>query len=383
MAKKKDKHFGTTFRQHLNEWREILDICRNVGPPTALELLNDKQANVPIDFFVEKDMQVRRLKGLYQAQAKKYKSLQGRFDKLDLAYNDFLAIDKARASKPIKLNKKHHALKQATALTQWSDWHIGERVELHKTNGLNEYNFKIAQQRVEGLVTNTIALVKKERQHSIIDNIVIHLGGDFIGGWIHPELEQTNTLSPIEETIEAEQMIIGAVDTLQKELGFKNIKLICNRGNHGRNTRKMQFANEWETSYETMIYAGLLKQYSSSFEIDVIIPRADLGYMQIYDYNIRFIHGHQIRYNGGVGGISIPLNKKIAKWDKTKKADLTILGHFHLLQYPTPRSIINGSLKGYDNFAQSIAAEFTPPQQSFQLISPERFLVMKTPLFVD
>ena len=365
------------------EWPSIVDIARQLSPAVTLKLLQDKGENVPIDYFVNRDLSVRRLKSLYKSSSDKYKNLQGQWDKLNTAYNDLLAIEDGRKPTKIKISKKAHSRKEATALLQWSDWHIGEVVTKAKTNGLNEYNLNIAKVRVTNLVNNTIALIKKERQHSIIDNVVIHLGGDFIGGWIHSELEQTNSMSPIEETIEAENLIIGAIDALQKALGFKDVKIICNRGNHGRTTRKMQFANELETSYETMIYAGLIKHYKNTYEVDVIIPAGDIGYCKIYDYTIRYIHGHQIRYAGGVGGISIPLNKKIAKWDKTKRADLTILGHFHMLQYPTPRSVINGSLKGYDNFAQSIAAEYTPAQQGFQLISPTRFLVMKTPIFVD
>ena len=39
---------------------------------------------------------------------------------------------------------------------------------------------------------------------------------------------------------------------------------------------------------------------------------------------------------GGVGGITIPLNKAISAWNNQRMADYDILGHYHNLQF-TPR----------------------------------------------
>lgn len=383
MSKKKEKHFGTTFRSNTKEWRQILEVIRDLNPVTALELLQNKIEKVPIDYFVERDMNVRRLSGLLKSKKAAYKHLQGLYERLNQSYDEVLAIHKNAKPQPIKIRRSNLSKKQAVAILQWSDWHVGESVEKKQTNGLNEYNDKIAATRVNGLIGNTIAMLKKERQTTAIDDIVIHLGGDFIGGWIHPELEQTNAISPIEETVLAQNLLIGAIEVLLKELSPKRLVLLCNVGNHGRMTRKMQFANQIKTSYEYMIFAALAKHFNKEFAVSVVIPNGDICYYPIYDKNIRYIHGHQIRYGGGIGGVAIPLNKKLRRWDETKKADFTFLGHFHTYHYPTKNSVINGSLKGYDTFAQSIGAAYEPPTQSLQVFDPNRWLIGTRPVFCD
>src|ERR1700744_2346271 len=40
----------------------------------------------------------------------------------------------------------------------WTDWHIGEVVTKERTNGLNEFNKRIAWQRLHKLVDNTIEI---------------------------------------------------------------------------------------------------------------------------------------------------------------------------------------------------------------------------------
>lgn len=69
-----------------------------------------------------------------------------------------------------------------------SDFHIEETVKASTVLGLNEFNIDIAEKRVKNYFANAIYMVKK---HSI-NNLVVGLLGDFIGGYIHDELAQTN-----------------------------------------------------------------------------------------------------------------------------------------------------------------------------------------------
>ena len=102
----------------------------------------------------------------------------------------------------------------------------------------------------------------------------------------------------------------------------------------------------------------------------------------MYDYTVRFTHGDQVGYSGGVGGVTIPLNKKIANWDVGRKADVTCIGHFH--QYMSlPHAVINGSLIGYGPYAVSIGAKFEQPQQSFFLIDSRRGKTASYPIWVE
>jgi hypothetical protein len=74
-----------------------------------------------------------------------------------------------------------------------------------------------------------------------------------------------------------------------------------------------------------------------------------------------------VNYGGGVGGLTIPLNKAIAQWDRAMKADLTLVHHFHQ-RFDGGHFLVNGSLIGYNTYAQAIKAAFEEAQQQFFLI---------------
>ena len=90
--------------------------------------------------------------------------------------------------------------KKACPIIQLSDWHFEERVDAATINDLNEYNLEIAAERWVACIQNNLKLVHKERHSSDIKQICLWLGGDFITGYIHEELEESNYLSPTQAT---------------------------------------------------------------------------------------------------------------------------------------------------------------------------------------
>jgi hypothetical protein len=104
--------------------------------------------------------------------------------------------------------------------------------------------------------------------------------------------------------------------------------------------------------------------------------------MQVYGRNIRFHHGDALKYNGGVGDISIGVNKAIAAWNKSpNRADLDIFGHWHRYQQNS-NWLCNGSLVGYNAFALSIKASFEPPLQTYFLLDKKRGRTMTAPIYL-
>ena len=86
-----------------------------------------------------------------------------------------------------------------------------------------------------------------------------------------------------------------------------------------------------------------------------------------------------MRYGGGVGGLTIPVNKAIAQWDKLHQVDLDVFGHFHQFM-DGGKFISNGSLIGYNAYAMSIKAGFEPPKQAMFLIDKKRFKTFVAPI---
>jgi hypothetical protein len=74
-----------------------------------------------------------------------------------------------------------------------------------------------------------------------------------------------------------------------------------------------------------------------------------------------------VKFGGGVGGITIPIRKKLAAWNSAIRADLTVMGHFHQLM-DGGDFVVNGSLIGYNEFAQAIGASPEEARQAFFLV---------------
>jgi hypothetical protein len=274
---------------------------------------------------------------------------------------------------------------EAAAVVAWSDWHVEEPIEPEKVNDLNEYSMEIAEERIQKLVEGVIWNLRLYEGQVDITTLVIWLGGDFMSGYIHEELVETNAMSPIETVLWLRDRLIWAIDRIVEyatDAGvIERILLPCSHGNHGRATERMRISTGAENSYEWLLYQLLSRHYQDHELVEVHAPKGDLLYLRVFDWTIRFTHGDKIRYQGGVGGLSIPLNKAIDAWNAGKHADVTVIGHWH--QYtPGRHAVVNGSLCGYGPYALSVKARYEPPQQAFFLVDAKRGMRGHTPLWV-
>ena len=103
------------------------------------------------------------------------------------------------------------------------------------------------------------------------------------------------------------------------------------------------------------------------------------NYVEVYGKVIRTHHGDNIAYQGGVGGITISVEKAIASWNKARVADLDIFGHHHT-QQQNPKWVANGSLIGFGAYSLAIKAPFEPPQQTFFLWDSKRGRTITAPI---
>lgn len=287
---------------------------------------------------------------------------------------DELRPAKIPSIKPVKVSKERRL---ATAVLLCSDWHIGEVVEADRVNGLNEYNLDVAAKRIDKLIEGVFWLVEMYRSKFEISSMILWLGGDLMTGYIHEDLVESNSLSPIEEVLWLQEKLSMMLMILKKE--FPDLIAQCSPGNHGRTTEKKRVHTGSENSYEYLLYRNLATLHPN---IDIRASRGQIDYVQVYDTMLRFTHGDIFRYGGGVGGYTIPINKAIARLDQGKHADVTCFGHFH--QYADlPDMVGNGSMIGHSMYAVEIAAPFEEPQQAFFLIDSKRGKCCATPIWLD
>ena len=297
---------------------------------------------------------------------KKYKDVLKKSEQLE---KELQASIKIKAGiKPYKFEYKVSDRKgESVAVVVASDWHIEETIKPETVNGLNQYTLSLAEQRTKQFFQNTLKLVQKEQNESKIETLVLALLGDFITGNIHEEFLETCSLRPMEAIIMAENLIIGGIDYLLENSDLKLV-IPCAVGNHTRITKQVHISTEQGNSLETFMYHHMRNHYKDNKRVTFMIAEGYLSYLTLWNFTICFQHGHAIKYGGGVGGLTIPMNKAMAQWEKLRHADLYVAGHWHTF-FDGGNFIINGSMIGYNPFAIFIKANFERPKQAFFLIN--------------
>jgi hypothetical protein len=170
------------------------------------------------------------------------------------------------------------------------------------------------------------------------------------------------------------------INTLRKEGGFERILIPCSIGNHGRTTIKPRHSTAYKNSYEWLLYKLLEQEITDG--VTWFIGESYHTYLNVYDKTFRFHHGDGLKYQGGIGGLTIPVEKAIASWNKGKQADIDIFGHWHTSQQ-NPKWISNGSLVGHNAYSISIKAAYEPPQQTYFLFDNKRGRTGTWPIFLE
>lgn len=311
--------------------------------------------------------------------SKKYKSAVRELNAHEKELNALLQIQKGRRVHSIRRRLPSKS-SEATAIVCASDWHVEEEVKKCKVSGLNQYNLAIAKKRAEQFFVRALKLVRKEQQDIPIKEMVLFLGGDFISGNIHEELLENCLLRPIEAIIYAQELIQSGIEYLLENSDL-HLTIVCACGNHSRITGKTHISTEQGNSLEYFMYHTLRSRMKNE-RIHFVIGDGYHIYLPVYDKVLRFHHGHSLKYGGGVGGLTIPVNKAISQWNKARWADRDIFGHWHT--YMTMSNFVgNGSMIGYNAFALSIKADFERPQQSFFLVDKVRGFTVHVPILFD
>lgn len=282
--------------------------------------------------------------------------------------------DSAQSLRPVQpcvIEAQHgQGTSEATLLVNASDWHLEERVEPSTISGLNTFNLDIAQKRVQTFFNATVRLTRLLQQDVKIDRMVMGLLGDFISGDIHEEIAEVCQLPPMEAVAFAQDQIAGGIDFLLAHTNLK-FRFQCHSGNHGRTTKTTRFGAENGHSVEYLMYRYLASHFRHEDRVEFEIAKGPHSYVEVYGRTIRYQHGHMVKYNGGVGGIYIPVNKAIGEWNKGVHADIDMFGHFHQ-QVDGNSFVANGSLIGYNSFALSIKAPYDVPKQTLLLMDKKR-----------
>ncbi len=362
-GKKSYKEIGKMTKQSADSVRKM---GRRIGLP-PLRRTRQNQFLSP-EKEIERDVVLENLSGETKQTQKKYDLVTERLADAEAIIEAFKVVGSANHYS-IK-SKNENGISEATAVAVLSDVHFAETVKANNVNGKNEYTPAIAKQRIESFFVNLVKLIKIYKNHSKIDNLVLAILGDLISGHLREESLENNSMSPIDEMLEVKKILSAGINYILDNTDV-DITIPCHSGNHARDTKKIRPSTEAEHSYEYVLYHVLADEYRMNKRIKFIVPTSYHSFIEVGGVTIRFHHGHFMKYGGGVGGIYISVNKAINQWNKVQHADIDVFGHFHQLR-DGGNFICNGSVIGWNEFANSIKADFEKPKQAFFLIDHKR-----------
>lgn len=271
----------------------------------------------------------------------------------------------------------------ATLVAMLSDTHFDEIVSPDEMEGLNAYNREIATIRMQAWSHNVIKLARHHLSGVKYDGMVLMLGGDIFSGDIHEELSVTNEDTMIGSLLFWSEQIAAAIDMFAGE--FKKVHVVAVVGNHGRTTRKPRMKQRVRTNFDWLLAKMVERHFAKDKRVTFTVPESADAWLKIYDHGHLVTHGDQVNGGGGIGGIYPPIMrmraKKQSRYLATGKSFQTIwLGHWH--QYiSTPSMVVNGSMKGFDEYALLNGFSFEQPQQALALVTPKHNLTFQAPVF--
>jgi hypothetical protein len=290
------------------------------------------------------------------------------------AVEDNIAKGKAKYT-PRPLPKSKATKTKHEFVLDWSDLHAGEVVSLEETGGLNEYNWEIMLQRQDRL-REALFSYQANRPYPVRKLYIFALG-DMLSGNIHEELEATNEIPLAEATVQLG--IDGAdwIESLTEE--FEQIEVHGVVGNHPRAHKKpwakQGFDNADWTAYHIM--SQILKRNK---RITFDIPKANQHRVMVAGRWANLLwHGDGVRSSmPGIpwGGVSRRVNALRAQYAAANMPiDYFHNGHFHMANaVEQGRIIVNGSVKGVDEYSLKAFGGGQPPVQCLSTFHPERGL---------
>jgi hypothetical protein len=279
---------------------------------------------------------------------------------------------------PRSPSKGHHAILNLML----TDTHFDEVVDRHQVDGINAYDRRIAEIRLELYFKNAVKLAKHYLSGVTYDGASLMLGGDIFSGNIHEELQRTNADTLFGSLLYWLDPVEAGLLMLADEFGRVDVSGVA--GNHGRQTRKPVAKMRAQDNLDWLFYSLLARKFKNDDRFTWNIPTAADAHVQCYSTKYLLTHGDQFKGGSGIAGALSPLMIGAAR--KTRREawagrpfHYMAVGHWHTSRL-IPGVIMAGSVKGYDEYAYVSNFEPEPPQQPLWLTTPERGISFSAPV---
>jgi hypothetical protein len=308
-------------------------------------------------------------------------------------YADALRYTKANPLEPVQIlpREKTSRAHEAIAVCVLSDLHLDESVDPTEINGINEYNPTIAAERMDRLAIGLVWQLELMRAqgsgagYKIRDLLVPNLG-DVTTNYLRAEDILGNAMTPMDGFVFAAGLEVRFLATVAERCPWL-ARIHCPRvpGNHDRMslTPKTPYRKRVALSSAPLLAHMIASaaEIRADKRISIELSHSEHVYVDTYGKTLRGMHGDRFKYQGGIGGLFIPARRHIMGLNKTRKAEITIFGHWHTHRVDDTW-ISNGSLIGPNSYSIANGMDPEPAAQVFFLIDKNRGKRMITPLQV-
>jgi len=274
-----------------------------------------------------------------------------------------------------KRSSKSHRIDTAP----YSDSHFTEVVDPGEVEWINAYNTEIGIKRTEVWADHTIRLARDYSAGTTCDGLIMPLLGDIQSGIIHDELAKTNDQAVLQGCFTAADTICAAINLFAEYYG--KVFVPCVIGNHGRLTPKVSYKGAVQDNFDWLIYNLIARYFHADKRVTVHVSDAQEYDYKAYGTTYRITHGQEFRGGSGIIGSLYPTlrgNKRKRERQSVigRPYDYLILGHFHKAVQAVDGVIMNGAIKGYDEYAYNGNMIPTPPEQVWFTTDPEHGLAI-------
>lgn len=243
-----------------------------------------------------------------------------------------------------------------SAILCLSDWHTGAVVN----NSLwNEFNIDILRRRVSELVNKTLYHLREAK----VNHLVIEIFGDMVEGCINIANRVQAEEDVITQIMIAADLLSGVISTFASEI--PEVEVIVTTGNHGRLVPDKN-ASIARDNVERLLHKFLPLKLANFHNISYLFSDYDCVKYELDDKVICVAHGQYDK-------ISTAIENFVKLFGVVP--DEIHLGHTHGFKEVNDsniRIVVNGSLKGADEYSVNICRGTNKPSQNLIIFGLDR-----------
>ncbi len=331
-------------------------VAKYLMDKTAKELTDDMMQSLQH----KKDEEYKERVRLQDARREYNKELraEARYENLVNIMKDCLSNV---ATSDIEFGKKHLHIenkKSKYAILMFSDWHYGALCD----SQWNYYDTNVAKERAEQLVAKTQSYILSLG----ITDLIVEINGDMCEGMINIGNRVASEESVVEQIINVSKLLSKCILSLKPYVN--SIKVVTTLGNHGRLTPNRKEQADERENFEMLIPEFLRLTLGDDIPI---ITSQGLDFVK-YEFDDKIIclsHGHHDKAKSAIDNM-IRVYKVVP--------DEIHLGHWHHMSDLNDSNIhvvVNGSIKGVDDFGLKVTRCTTQPSQNLIVYGKDRMMI--------